>query len=296
MSGGAPFVSVAIVGFGLIGASLAAALRARDRGVRIVAVDRAAALADAATSANSDEQVNVDEPDAFAAALSACELTVLATPVNAILSQLPFVLEHARLVTDCGSTKRSIVERSRPLVNAARFVAGHPMAGASASGPRNADPRLFEGRRWLLCSDLGNTAAQQRISELVRFVGAEVVTVSSAEHDAAVALTSHLPQLLASSLAVMGAGGAARLAAGPGFLSATRVAGGNPVIWNDIFANNGDQIAHASRRLAQTLEQVATDLERGDVTSALDLLRSAGEVRFADPSGVGPRIAKGTRE
>lgn len=292
MSGRAPFASVAIVGFGLIGASLAAALRRRDAKVRIVAVDREAALVDVAIASHCDERVNVDDEAAFALALAQCELAVLAAPVSAIQAQLPFVLEHAPLVTDCGSTKRAIVERARPLKNATRFVAGHPMAGASASGPRNADAQLFAGRRWLLCSDVGDAVAQRRVAELVEYVGAEVVSVSSAEHDAAVAVTSHLPQLLASSLAVMGASGAAQLAAGPGYLSATRVAGGNPLIWSDIFQSNGDQIALVSRQLAQTLVQVAADLERGDVASALELVRSAGEVRSVAPGVVGTRIAK----
>ncbi len=274
MSSAAPFRTITIVGFGLIGASLAAAVRQRDPSVRVIAADRRQVIGRLQLGVHCDASCDVDELEALAEAYSSSDLTVLAAPIAVIEQHLPSALEHAPLVTDCGSTKRVVVQAASKLQSSAHFVPGHPMAGSSASGFSHANPDLFQGRSWLLCEGAApeNT---DKVEAFVGWLGAVPVRISPEQHDAAVALTSHVPQLLASLLVVLCEQERARVAAGPGFGSATRVAGGNPAIWNDIFASNADEIARVARDLSQRLESIARGLEAGNTEAALELLRQA---------------------
>ncbi len=268
---------LAIVGVGLIGGSLALAARRAGAAKHIVGVDRAASCNDdsAPRCAVVDEWVDGDDEARVREALSRADLTVLAVPVGAIMRLLPLALESSRLVTDCGSTKRAIVDIARAQRAAARFVPGHPMAGHPEGGLANARADLFEGRRWLLCSENVEPSALAQVESLVRAIGAEPVLLDAAAHDRAVALTSHVPQLLASALYSLGIEEGADVAAGPAFASITRVAGGGQAMWNDIFASNADAVAQAVRSLSAELDAVASGLEQGDVEPALELLARA---------------------
>lgn len=262
-----------ICGVGLIGGSLA--LAARRAGVRqIVGIDRDAA----ARSDVVDTWVSAGDPAAVTEALSRAQLTVLAVPVRASLELLPRALAGSSVVTDCGSTKRAIVERAADHARRAHFVPGHPMAGHPEGGLANARADLFEGRRWILCTHGALRESVALVEGLVRAVGAEPVLLDAAEHDRAVALTSHVPQLVASALAVLSAEQDAGAAAGPGFASATRVAGGAESMWRDIFETNPDAVASALRGLGRELDAVASGLEQGDAASALELLARARRV------------------
>jgi prephenate dehydrogenase len=265
---------LAIYGVGLIGGSLA--LSARRAGVRrIVGVDRFAAPPPVGVV---DAWVHADDETAVEKALSGVQLAVLAVPVGVVLEVLPRALASGAVVTDCGSTKRAIVERVRDHAQRSRFVPGHPMAGHPEGGLTNARADLFEGRRWILCTEGADARAVARVTELVRAVGAVPVFLDAEAHDRAVALTSHVPQLVASALAVLSAEQDAGAAAGPGFASATRVAGGAESMWRDIFETNPDAVASALRKLGSELDEVAAGLERGDAASALELLARARRV------------------
>jgi prephenate dehydrogenase len=249
---------VTVVGLGLIGGSLA--LRLRAQGVKVVGADLPQALPAAEARGVADELVDSSARVALASALRSSDLTVLATPVSAILELLPLALEHAPLLTDCGSTKRAVVRAAGALSHEGRFVAGHPMAGLPGAGVKNADPELFVDRRWLLCGELASPSALQRVTEFVERLGAKAVRITAEEHDAAVALTSHLPQLLASALKVLAVERKAEPAAGPAFERATRVAGGAENMWGDIFASNGDEVAGALGALLELLEPLREEL------------------------------------
>src|SRR5207237_479272 len=108
----------------------------------------------------------------------------------------------AQVITDCGSTKRSICARVAGLPRARRFVPSHPMAGGPEGGSGLARADLFEGQTWLICPENADPDALERVEELVGLVGAKSVHISVAAHDRAVAFTSHAPQLLASALSV----------------------------------------------------------------------------------------------
>ncbi len=250
---------VVIVGLGLIGASLGVALRQRGTHVtgvdlpEVLGFDSAQTAADVLLPSGADERIQW--------ALSDSELTILATPVSRIVELLPLALEHAPCVTDCGSTKRAISQAAQLCRNSARFVPGHPMAGLPGGGATNARADLFLGCNWLVCPTHASEEALSTVRRLLDALGANPVEMTAEAHDAAVAVTSHLPQLLGSVVKLFAHEQSASIAAGPSFERLTRAAGGAENIWKDIFVSNGDDIARTVRALIARLEPIASELE-----------------------------------
>lgn len=271
------FSRVTIFGLGLIGGSLALSLRRKLPEVIVTGVDRASVLESPAAARAAQELVAVDERERVVAALRASDVTVLALPVRVIQAELPFVLDHAPLVTDCGSTKRAICSKVVSHPRRGRFVAAHPMAGAPTGGIEQATEGLFEGKRWLVCPEGSDEGAVRVVEQLITTVGAKVVSLTAEEHDRAVARTSHLTQLIASALLVVGRAANAELVAGPSFASATRVAGGPDAMWQDIFATNADEIAASIEELVTELSRVQRELAGAEpsLDAARELLARA---------------------
>jgi len=270
-----------ILGFGLIGGSIGLGVRARRPFDHVVAVDSPSVLALAREKRAADEFVSVEDRERVVRALDESTLTVLAAPVEAICESVEWVLNHADAVTDCGSTKRRIVACAQRSPRARRFVPGHPMAGLPQGGLASAREDLFRGSNWLLCGNStgADTDAVQTVEALVASLGATAISLDPEQHDAAVARTSHLPQLLASALATLADKHAGAGAAGPAFERATRAAGGPESVWRDIFASNADEIARAIRELCAELEPIAGELDARRLGRALALLARAREVR-----------------
>lgn len=267
---------IAIVGFGLIGGSLALALR-RSGGIHVTAIDRAPVLARAEAKHAADELLPLEEAEGMQRALENADITVLAVPVGTIVRLLPWSLTHARVVTDCGSTKREIAHAAAEHARGASFVPGHPMAGLPDGGIENARGDLFEGRTWIVCPERSEVGARAAVMEMIALTGAHVVELSPDAHDRAVAITSHLPQLVASGLYALAEGENARLAMGPAFERATRGAGGLESMWSDIFETNADEVARAADALSQELAKVAAGLRSSppDLQAALAVLARA---------------------
>jgi prephenate dehydrogenase len=250
-----PFERIAIIGFGLIGASLALAVRHLWPSTLLIAVDRRDVIETAmrmhAADVGGDDLVMAAEAD----------LVVLAAPVLAnlgILSQLAGCIPGEAIVTDVGSTKRDIVAAARMLPSRLRFVGGHPLAGAAVGGVESSRPDLFQGRPWILTpDDTGDTATTlERLSRIIEAVGGNVRMMGADEHDALVAYLSHLPQLTASALMhVVGehAGAEGLALAGRGLRDTTRLASSPADIWRDITASNRDNIADAIDELVAIL-------------------------------------------
>jgi len=274
-------VRLTVVGFGLIGGSLALAARARSLSSRVVGVDRSDVIASPTARAAADETCDASDESAVRRAIAEADLVVVATPVGAIEVMIGEILDVARVVTDCGSTKRRIVERARKSARRSRFVPGHPMAGLPFGGIERARDDLFVARPWLLCPEEADPDAVELVERLVRGVGADPLHMTIEQHDRAVAVTSHLPQLLASALSVLGEKRGATVAAGPAFESATRVAGGGEAMWRDILATNADEVSAIIEALCTELEQVARGLRKDppDLGAALNLLERARVVR-----------------
>jgi prephenate dehydrogenase len=267
---------ISIVGFGLIGGSLSLALR-RNGAVHVTAIDRAPVLARAEAKNAADEHLPLEETESLKAALARSDLTVLAVPVSTIIRLLPWSLTHSPVVTDCGSTKREIAQAAAENPHSARFVPGHPMAGLPDGGIENARGDLFEGRTWIVCPEHAEPAAREAVAEMIALTGARLVELTPEAHDRAVAVTSHLPQLLASSLYILAEDQQARVAMGPAFERATRGAGGLESMWSDIFETNADEVARAAEQLSAELSKVAAGLRRSppDTHAALSLLARA---------------------
>lgn len=267
---------ISIVGFGLIGGSLSLALR-RNGSAHVTAIDRAPVLARAEAKNAADEHLPLEETESLKAALERSDLTVLAVPVTTIVRLLPWALTHSPVVTDCGSTKREIAHAAAESPRGRRFVPGHPMAGLPDGGIENARGDLFEGRTWIVCPEQAEPDARQAVAEMITLTGANLLELTPEAHDRAVAVTSHLPQLLASSLYTLAEEEQARVAMGPAFERATRGAGGLESMWSDIFETNADEVARAAEMLSQELSKVAAGLRRSppDTHAALAMLARA---------------------
>jgi prephenate dehydrogenase len=264
-----PFQSIAIVGLGLIGGSIALAVRERWPASRLVGVDTAAVLAHAMGSGAIDRTV------ASVAALPAVDLVILAAPVNQNIELLKQLAQRAEpaVITDVGGTKRAIVDAARTLPASSTFVGGHPLGGAERGGFGFARPDLFAGRPWIFTpSGNGADASVTRLSELVSGFGAAPTIMDADQHDRVMAFVSHLPQLTASALMeVVGratAAGGVRLG-GRGLVDTTRLASSPANVWRDICATNADAIGDALDLLIACLSEMRSNLQRGDTIDAI---------------------------
>jgi prephenate dehydrogenase len=196
------------------------------------------------------------------AALGGAAVVVLALPVGGILSalrRLPF--RAGQLVTDVGSVKAPVVAAASALPPGVDFVGGHPMAGSDESGYEAARADLFAGAPWAL---VGAGQPCQRVAALVRELGAEPVPCAAEAHDRVVALTSHLPQLLATALAAELAERdepLARVLLGPGGRGFLRLAGSSFEVWRDVLAGNGEEVERALAAVAARAGQPLAALE-----------------------------------
>ncbi len=254
---------LAIVGTGLIGASVG--LAARGAGVAHVRgwdVDPDAL-------AVAGERGAVEPAGSLEEAVAGAELALVAAPVAALPAQVGAVLQASRdatTVTDVGSTKGPVTEA----VSDGRFIGGHPVCGSEAHGPAHANGGLFRGATWFLTPVTTTDPERYRLLHgFVSSLGAVPIAVDPQAHDRLVALTSHLPHALANVL--LNQAGAVRVegheplaAAGGSLRDMTRVAGANPRIWVDIFLDNADALAAALAEHRRRVEQVERALAEGD--------------------------------
>ena len=269
-----PFPSIAIVGLGLIGGSIALAVRERWPASRVFGVDAEPVLAHALGAGAIERGFET------IAALPESSLIVLAAPVRQnieLLQQIGAGVVGSgfsrTIVTDVGGTKRDIVNAARALPAAVSFVGGHPLGGGERGGFAFARPDLFAGRPWIFTPQ-GDSASDpvERLSRLVAGLGAKPSIMSADEHDRVMAFVSHLPQLAASAL--MDAVGSAAHSeglrmAGRGLVDTTRLASSPADVWRDICLTNADSIEKALDCLIQRLTQLRGDLRRGDAVEAV---------------------------
>ncbi|HSC73562.1 MAG TPA: prephenate dehydrogenase/arogenate dehydrogenase family protein [Gaiellaceae bacterium] len=253
---------LAIVGTGLIGASVGLAARAAGVGeVRGWDVDPDALQVAA-------EREAVEPAASLEAAVAEAELAVVAAPVAQLPAEVAAVLaaSDGATVTDVGSTKGPVTQA----VTDARFIGGHPVCGSHTHGAAHANAELFRGATWFLTPVAATDPQRYRLLHgFVASLGAVPVAVDPQAHDRLVALTSHLPHALANLL--LNQAGASRIdgheplaAAGGSLRDMTRVAGANPRIWVDIFLDNADALGSALAEHRRRVEQVERALADGD--------------------------------
>jgi prephenate dehydrogenase len=269
--------TVAIVGVGLIGGSIGLALRERALAASVIGVGRRKGSLDKALAAGCVTEVTTSIADGVRAA----ELVVVCTPVELIAQQVAEVAAQCPagcLITDAGSTKSTLVAG---VPATAPFVGSHPIAGSEKNGPEAARADLFEGRVVVVTpTAISAPAAVSAIESFWQSLGAQVVQMSPEEHDAALALTSHLPHLLASALAAATPEDVLPLT-GTGWQDATRVAAGDADLWRQIFLANRAHTLKALADFGTVLERFRAALESGDGTLLAALLAEGKRRRDA---------------
>ncbi|MFR0708029.1 MAG: prephenate dehydrogenase/arogenate dehydrogenase family protein [Eggerthella lenta] len=287
------FRRIAVVGFGLVGASFAAAVRAAYPDTRVLAVDiDERTLAEAVERGWATDGALPDDPAFERFVGDGCDLVVLATPVGAAERYFEDLArwDYRGIVTDTASTKARITALAeRVLPHPENFVPGHPMAGSEVNGIEGARPDLFKGAHWILCPDADTPAEHfPRLHELVTSIGARVIALPREDHDEAVAVVSHVPQMMASSLVQLASRHAddqqalMRLAAG-GFKDSTRIAAGSPELWCGIAFDNKDALSDGLDEIQGIIGAFADALASDDRAALTALLADAAAARRALP-------------
>jgi cyclohexadieny/prephenate dehydrogenase len=280
------FDRVALIGIGLIGSSLARALRRDSPETRLVAcARRSETLATVRRLDLADE--TTDDP---AVAAADADLVVIATPLSAyaeIGRRIAPVLKRGAILTDVGSVKQAVVRDLLPHVpEGVHFVPGHPIAGTEHSGPEAGFAELFRGR-WCILIPLPETAAEAvgEVGRMWERVGMRVVTMSADHHDKVLAVTSHLPHLIAYTIV----GTATDLEdslkseviefSASGFRDFTRIAASDPVMWRDVFLNNREAVLEILQRFTEDLTALQRAIRWGEGDKLQDLFTRTRAIR-----------------
>ncbi|PFG08192.1 MULTISPECIES: bifunctional prephenate dehydrogenase/3-phosphoshikimate 1-carboxyvinyltransferase [unclassified Marinobacter] len=279
------FQRVAVIGLGLIGGSLAAALRENKLAEEVVGFDtRADELA-----LGVELGVIACAAESAAQAVSGADLVVLAVPVKAtqsVLREIQSALKVDAIITDVGSTKSGFVNDVRAVLGhlPATVIPGHPIAGSEKSGIRAANSQLFAKHKVILTpADDACPQALGKVTAMWRACDANVLTMAAEHHDEVLAATSHLPHLIAFSLVDTLAGDDQnmdifRYAAG-GFRDFTRIAASDPVMWRDIFLSNRDAVLLTIDRFTQDLDQLRSAIADQDGDTLLRVFTRARAAR-----------------
>jgi prephenate dehydrogenase len=271
-----------LIGLGLLGGSIAKAVRREGLAREIVAVGRQVERLQPAVGDGVVDRATAD----VALGVAGADLCVLCTPVTTLAALLPAVWGAAPaecVITDVGSTKAHIVDTAarlaagRPLA----FVGSHPMAGSEQSGYAAARPDLFRGALVVVTpGEAARPDAVKRVSELWEALGARVVAMEPRAHDRAVAAVSHLPHLVADALvaAVLRMDPRFVDVAGAGFRDTTRIAASSPAVWREIFQDNRVALREAVgafRSVLDELEALVTSEADAAIEAELERIRRA---------------------
>jgi prephenate dehydrogenase len=274
-----------VIGVGLIGGSLARALRDARAVREVTGFGRSLSNLELAAELGVIDRVAVSLADAVRDA----NVVVLATPVGAMpemLNGIGSVLPETTVVTDVGSTKESVMAAAQSALGEkySRFVAGHPIAGTEQSGVAAAVADLFSQRRVILTPDVDtDVEAVSKVVAMWQATGAHVMSMSAAEHDRVLAASSHLPHVLAYALVDMLVRRDDHRAifdcVGGGFRDFTRIASSDPVMWRDICLANRQAIVAMLNQFHDNLSDTIEAIERGDGDFLLDTFTRAKHAR-----------------
>jgi cyclohexadieny/prephenate dehydrogenase len=265
------FDELTIIGVGLIGSSIARAARQRNAVGRIVLADHSSEILERAKALRLGDLVTDD----LARAVARADCVILCAPVGAneaIGHVIAPALKPGAIVSDVGSVKSAVVAALKPILPAhAEFVPAHPVAGTEYSGPDAGFATLFVNR-WCILTPPEGTAesAVNRVRAFWEALGAHVETMNAAHHDLVLAITSHVPHLIAYNLVGAVAdleevtqSEVMKFSAG-GFRDATRIAASDPTMWRDVFLNNRDAVLEMLGRFNEDLTALQRMIRRGD--------------------------------
>lgn len=260
--------TVAIIGVGLIGGSIGLALRRRKLAGRIVGIGRRRSSLAKALECKCVTETTTS----IARGVAEADFVVVCTPVELIAETIAEAARHApagAMLTDAGSTKEAVVAKCEAMLIAAnldpsRFVGSHPIAGSEKTGATAAVADLLDGRAVVVTPTTATAATTtSAVEKFWKSLGANVVQMSPAVHDAALARTSHLPHLVASALAAATPESLLPLT-GTGWSDTTRVAAGDAELWRQILATNAVPTLKALADFERVLSRLRTALESGD--------------------------------
>lgn len=284
--------TLGIAGVGLIGGSIGLAARANGFAGRVLGIGRSESRLRAAVDAGAIDGYTTD----FAGGTRQSDLLYLATPVGVIIEQihcLRGITDVEIVVTDAGSTKAEIVRAAAALPPNIHFVGGHPMAGSEKSGVEAASAGLLHEAVYALTPDSSTTPrALEIVGALAEAAGARVLLIGAEEHDRAVAITSHLPHIVAGILVRLAARGGeqtARLTAGS-FRDLTRVADSPPALWGDIAITNAGAILDAAREFRDALDEIESLIRAGAPEGAREWFAEGSATRNSLTSAGDPKL------
>lgn len=273
--------NVAIVGPGLIGASMGLAMKSAGLAGRVVGIGRRQVSLDTALRTGAVDEGSLD----LEAGVAAADLVVIATPISTLHAIAPRVtgaLREGAVLTEVSSVKRSVIRTIEDsLPPDACFIPTHPMAGSEQRGPEAARADLFRESICIFTPVASSTEAEvDRLERLWEAMGACVRTLTPGEHDRVVAMVSHMPHLVCSGL-VEAIADRELPFAGTGLIDVTRIASSDPDLWVDICRNNREAVVKALSDLIYVLDALLGTVDRGDFDLLRSLLESSKQRRDA---------------
>jgi cyclohexadieny/prephenate dehydrogenase len=280
-----PFSRVTVIGLGLIGSSILRAVRHHMPTVRLTAYDADPAVRARVTELGLAEDVT----DTPGAAVIDADLVVLCVPVGAIGSAAEAIaadLPRDAIVSDVGGAKLSVLEAMRKALPEAIIIPGHPVAGTEHSGPDAGFSTLFHGRWCILTPEEGAPeAAVERVKSFWEKIGSNVEIMTPHHHDLVLAVTSHVPHLIAysivgtaSDLEGVTQGEVIKYSAG-GFRDFTRIAASDPTMWRDVFLNNRQAVLEILQRLTEDVTALQRAIRWGDGDTLFNLFTRTRAIR-----------------
>jgi cyclohexadieny/prephenate dehydrogenase len=282
------FDKIALIGIGLIGGSIALEARKRGLAKTIVAATRSAETAATANRLKLADHCGTD----LSAAVKDADLVIVCTPVGACGPAAKAIapsLKPGAIVSDVGSVKQTVIADMAPhLPKDVHFVPAHPVAGTEHSGPEAAIYDLFQGR-WCILTPLpdSNAEAVDRLDAFWKALGSNVNRIDPANHDRVLAITSHLPHLIAYTIVGTAddLGGhlnseVLKYSAG-GFRDFTRIAASDPTMWRDVFMNNREAVLEVLQRFQEDLFYLQRAIRWGEGDKLFDLFTRTREIRRA---------------
>jgi cyclohexadieny/prephenate dehydrogenase len=280
------FDKIAIVGLGLIGSSIARALKQQGLAAAVAGYDLSPEVRTRARVLGFCDEV----ADEGAAAVENAEMVVLAVPVGATgeaIAAIAASLRDGAIVTEVGSVKGAVIKAAlAALPEGVAFVPGHPIAGTEHSGPDAGFAELFDGRWCILTPcERSTEIAVQKVTALWRALGSEIEIMTPEHHDLVLAITSHVPHLIAYNIVGTAAdlekvteSEVIKFSAG-GFRDFTRIAASDPVMWRDVFLNNKDAVLEMLSRFSEDLSALQRMIRWGDGEALLDLFARTRAIR-----------------
>ena len=276
---------IAIIGMGLIGASIARASRRTGLAKVTAGYDAdPAAMADVAALALVD-----DVADSAAAAVADADLVIMAVPVGAVGAVAEAIIPHMNpgaVLTDTGSTKRSVLRDVAPHLNETIiWLPSHPLAGTEHSGPQAGIAHLFDGRYWIVLPLDAPESALLEFESFVTGLGSVVERMTPDYHDKVLALTSHLPHLIAYTIVGTAVDLEQQLKndvirfSASGFRDFTRIAASDPVMWRDVFLNNDEAVLEMLQRFSEDLSYLQRAIRWQEGDKLEDLFSRTREIR-----------------